>query len=69
MRINNSMIEANDKLLTTKEVSIILRCSIPFVIRSRSEGELKAIKFKRKVLFRESDVYNFIQSKTDYPNG
>lgn len=53
-----------EKLLTLKEVSEMLGTTDPkcrFVRKLRSSGVLPGVKIGKKVLFKESDVENYVE--------
>lgn len=61
-----------EKMLTSREVSNILgytrdtQCR--FVSRLRKEGHLKGVKIGNKLLFKESDVEEFIEHQYEIQN-
>lgn len=48
-------------LLTLKEAAQVLRVSDRTVIRRRDDGELPCVKHGRRVLFRRSDINDYLE--------
>jgi excisionase family DNA binding protein len=59
--------EDDDDLLTADEAAEMLRCKRQRIYDLRHQGELRAFRDGRRVLFRRSDVRAFLRARADQP--
>jgi excisionase family DNA binding protein len=58
--MDSTLIPPADRLLTVREAMEYLRCSRMLLWQIRHRGELSAFKVGKKLLFRRSDLDNFL---------